>query len=95
MLYVCFEKTVLFFWRRIHPRAESVRRGVMIVIAPFCEMVCEFLSRNVCRGVFKVDYDQLLVLICRKQQWRFTTGLNAQKIAILCLETPSVVEYMT
>lgn len=49
------------------------------------EVVNEFLSRNIGRCVFKVNDDQLLVLIRRVQQGRLSTGLQAEEVAVLSL----------
>lgn len=39
------------------------RRWGMVVVAPFCEMVCEFEAWGVGGGVFEIDDYELFVLV--------------------------------
>lgn len=50
-------------------------------------MVGELQARGIGGGVFEVDDNELLVLICRQEQRRLCGRLHAKKIAILGLET--------
>ncbi len=49
MLDIGLEEAVLFFRSRISIGVESVGfQGIVIIVAPLCEVVGEFKSRNIC-----------------------------------------------
>lgn len=65
VLDVCFQKAVLFFFCGVVCLSEGIGSvGVVVVIAPFCEVVCEFEARDVGGRIFKVDDYELFVFIC-------------------------------
>lgn len=39
--------------------------GVVVIVAPFCKVVCEFEAGGVGGGILKVDNDELLVGVLR------------------------------
>lgn len=57
--------------------ASFWKSGGRVVIAPFREVVCEFETRGISRGVLEVDYDELLVVVLGKEEggwWRPRVG---------------------
>ena len=60
-------------------------------------MVGKLQARGIGGGVFEVDDNELLVLICRQEQRRLCGRLHAKKIAILSLETSqyNISQYLT
>lgn len=62
---------------------------VMIIIAPFCEVVCELETRGVCGGVFEVDNDKLFVGVGWVEKGGFAGWFEAEDIAVLCLSSVS------
>lgn len=62
---------------------------IMIVVAPFCEVVCELETRGICGGIFEVDDDKLFVGISWEEEGRFAGWFEAEDIAILCLGSVS------
>lgn len=66
VLHVCQDKTPLLLGLGVDRRITGVRLArVVVVVSPFCEVIRKFVAPNICAGVFKVDDDQLLVLILR------------------------------
>lgn len=64
-----FDKTALLFGCWIDFLVDRVRNfRVMIVVAPFCEVICELEAWNIGIGVFEVDDDKLLVLVSRREK---------------------------
>lgn len=58
MLNISFEEAVLLFWCGICIRIEGIWLGrIMVVVAPFREVVCEFEAGDVGRGILEVDND--------------------------------------
>lgn len=57
----------------------------MVVVAPFCEVVCEFEARGVAGGVFEVDHDELFVGVGGKEEGGFGGGEEAEDVAVLGL----------
>ena len=67
----------------------------MVVIAPFCEMVCKFQAWSIGVCVLEVDDYELLVLVCGEEERRFTGGLDTEDVAVLCLSLLVIVkEYL-
>lgn len=88
MVEVGFDEAVLLLRRGIVAlSAAGVRGGrVVVIVGPFGEVICELKSRQIGRGVFKVDDDKLLVFILRLQKRRLlVVGPNAEDVAVLCL----------
>jgi len=65
--------------------ADVGRGGVVVVVAPFCEVVCEFETGGVAGGVFEVDYDELFVGVCGEEEGGFGGGEEAEDVAVLGL----------
>ena len=64
MHYVAPNKPMLLLWCRISLGiASETRGGMMVVVTPFSEVVCELHPRRIGVGVLKVDNDELFVLI--------------------------------
>ena len=42
--------------------------GIVIIVAPFCEMVGKFKTWSVCRRIFEVNDDQLLVSVLGEEK---------------------------
>lgn len=59
---------------------------MVIVVAPFREVVRKLQARCVGVGVLEINHDQLSMFIFRVKQWRFPRRLESQKIAILGLK---------
>src|SRR5271170_4655190 len=59
---------------------------MVIVVAPFREVVRKLQARCVGVGVLEINHDQLSMFICRVKQWRFPRWLESHKIAILGLK---------
>jgi hypothetical protein len=60
-------ETVLFFWCWICTRVACPGPfGIVIVVAPFGEMICEFQGWYIGCRVFKVYYNELFVGISRE-----------------------------
>jgi hypothetical protein len=59
--------------------------GIVVVVAPFCEVVCEFEAGGVGGGVFEVDDDELLVAVGGEKEGGFAGGLEAEDVAVLGL----------
>lgn len=51
------------------------------------KVIGELQARGIGGGIFEVDDNELLVLICRQEQRRLCGRLHAKKVAILSLET--------
>lgn len=86
MVDIGFYEAALFFFRRVVVCITGVRRnGVMIIIAPFCEVICELETRGVGGGVFEVDDDELFVGVSWEEKGRFAGRFEAEDIAVLCL----------
>ena len=63
----------------------------MVVVSPFCEVIGEFMTRQVCSGVFEIDDYELFVLVGWFEQRRFVViKTNSKDIAILCLDIVSL-----
>lgn len=60
-------------------------RGVVVVVAPLREVVCEFEAGVVAGGVLEVDYDELLVGVGREEERGFGGGEEAEDVAVLGL----------
>lgn len=67
--------------------ATGIRgRGVMVVVGPLGEVVGELEPRQIGRGIFKVDDNELLVLVLGLQKGRtLVIRADAQNVAVLCL----------
>lgn len=90
MVYVGFDKATLFFFCRVVLGIAGVGSdGVVVIIAPFCEMVCELETRGISGGVFEVDDDKLFVSIGWEEEGRFAGRFEAQDVAVLCLDSVS------
>jgi hypothetical protein len=77
---------VLFFFGGVVVSVAGVRcDGVVVVVAPFCEVVCELKTGGVGGGVFKVNDDELFVRVGWEEKGRFTGWFEAKDVAILCL----------
>lgn len=59
--------------------------GVVVVIAPFGEVICEFEAGGVAGGVFEVDYHELLVCVGGEEEGGFGGGEEAEDVAVLGL----------
>ena len=69
MRHVCLQKPFLLAGGRVQGRAARVRRRlVVVIVAPFREVVCEFEARRVRIGVLEVDDDEALVLVCGEEE---------------------------
>lgn len=58
---------------------------VMIIVAPLCEVVREFETWCVGRGVLEVDNDELFVTVRWEEERRFGRWEEAENISVLCL----------
>lgn len=58
-------KAALFFGSRICCSIDLPRGrgGIVVVVTPFCEVVCKFEARCVSGSVLEVDHDELFVLV--------------------------------
>lgn len=65
------------------------RDRVVIVVAPFCEMVCKLETWCIGGGVFKVDDYELFVGVGWQEKGRFAGWLETEDIAVLCLDSLS------
>ena len=80
------DEAVLFFWAWVAGCVAGVGlRGVVVVVAPFGEVVGEFHAGCVGRGVLEVDDDKLAMFVVGEEERRLAGGLEAQKVAILSL----------
>jgi len=62
MVYIRTDERFLLFRGRVIIRATSPGfLFVVVVVAPFCEVVCEFKARGIGGCVFEVDDDELFV----------------------------------
>lgn len=70
MVEVGFDEAVLLLGCGIAALGAAGVRGscVVVVVSPFGEVIGEFESRQVGRGVFKVNDDELFVLILGLQE---------------------------
>ena len=72
------DEAALFFWARVAGRVAGVGLGgVVVVVAPFGEVVGEFHAGCVGRGVLEVDDDELAVLVVGEEEGGFAGGLKA------------------
>lgn len=68
MPHICSDEPVLLFRSGVGVCIAGVRRGrVVVVVAPFCEVVCEFESWRVGGGVFEIDHYELFVGVGREK----------------------------
>lgn len=66
MLHVGSNKTALLFKLGVISRIDrpsSLR--VMIVVAPLCKVIGEFIAWKISIGIFEINHHQLFVLISR------------------------------
>jgi hypothetical protein len=83
-----FDEASLFFFSGVVIGITGVRGDrVVVIIAPFCEMVCELETRCVGGGVFKVDDNKLFVGVGWVEEGRFDRRFEAEDIAVLCLDS--------
>lgn len=62
MVDVGFDEAALFFFGGVVLGVAGVGSNrVVVVVAPFCEVICEFEAAGVGGGVFEVDDDELFV----------------------------------
>lgn len=59
---------------------------VVVVVAPFREVVCEFQAGGVGVCVFEVDDDELFVGVCGEEERGGAGGEQAEDVAVLSLE---------
>lgn len=59
--------------------------GVVVVVAPFGEVVGEFEAGGVAGGVFEVDDNELLVCVGGEEEGGFGGGEEAEDVAVLGL----------
>lgn len=70
VIYICSDETLLFFncgvvfsiacpghWSRC-----------MVIVTPFCKVICEFQTRCIGACVFEIDDDKLFVMVRRKEE---------------------------
>ena len=68
MVDVTSDKASLLFQSWVSGCSTSPRLGgVVVIVAPFCEVVCEFEAGKVGGCVFEVDDDELFVGVLRKE----------------------------
>ena len=63
---ISFDETSLFLRRWVS--LFSDRKGllvIVVIVAPFSEMIGKLVSWNISIRVLEVDHNQLLVLVCR------------------------------
>lgn len=87
MLYVRLEESVLLLRSRVGGRVACVGGGgVVVVVGPLCEVVCELEAAGVGACVLKVDDDELLVLVCWLKEGGFlVVWADAEDVAVLGL----------
>jgi hypothetical protein len=65
--------------------------GIVVIIAPFCEVICELETRSVSRGILKVNDHKLLMGVLWKEQGRrggtilWVFGDETENVAVLRL----------
>lgn len=58
----------------------------MVVVGPLGEVVCKFEPGEVGAGVFKINDDELFVLVFGLEQGRLLIiGADTEDVAVLCL----------
>lgn len=87
MINICLDEAPLFLDCRIAIRVTSIGcNGVVIIVSPFGEMVCKFEAYSIGSSVFKIDDNQLLMLVGGLKKRRFlVVGANSENVAILGL----------
>lgn len=64
MRYIGFDETVLLFRSRVLCLSHGVRDlGVVVIVTPFREVICELISLEISICIFKIDDDKLLMLV--------------------------------
>lgn len=71
-----YKRSLLFHARVPRGVAGPWLSGIMIVVAPLCEVVREFQAGCVGRGILEVDDHKLFVGVLGKQEWRW--GLSCR-----------------
>lgn len=93
MVDITFDETALLLQRRVVFGIACPRfRSVVVIVAPFREMVCEFEARCVGGCVFEVYDDELFVGVLGKEKWGGCGAGGgwfrdeAENVAVLCLD---------
>jgi hypothetical protein len=66
---IAADETALLLKRRIQMRIADKGDGEMVVVAPFSEMVSEFETGGIGRGVFEINDHELFVRILGEEEW--------------------------
>jgi hypothetical protein len=66
---IAADETALLLERRIQMRIARKGDGEVVVVAPFSEMVCEFETGGVGRGVFEINDHKLFVRVLGEKEW--------------------------
>ena len=70
MHHITPDEAVLLFGRRVSLGIARVARvWMVIVVAPFSEVVRKLQARRSGVGVLEINHDQLSMFICRVKQW--------------------------
>lgn len=87
MVDIGFDKPPLLVWGGVTGDIARIGPdGVVVVVGPFGKVVCKFEARHVGGGVFKVDHDELFVLVCRLEEGGFfVVRTDAEDVAVLRL----------
>lgn len=86
MAHIGADETVLFRGRGVEFRLESVGFAlVVVVVAPFGEVIGEFEAGEVGVGVFEVNYYEPLVGVGREEKGGLAARRQAEDVAVLSL----------
>ncbi len=87
MVHVRFDGAALFLGRGVAGRVAGVGAGgVVVVVGPFGEVVCEFEAGEVGGGVLEVDYYELFVFVGGLEEGGgLIVGADAEDVAVLSL----------
>ena len=87
MVDVRLHGTALFLGRGVARCVTGVGAGgVVVVVGPFGEVVCEFETREVSGGVLEVDDHELFVFVGGlEERGGLVVGADAEDVAVLGL----------
>jgi len=86
--HVGANEAILLFGSGVEGRvAEPGHLLIVVVVAPFGEVVGELEARGVCVGVLEVNDNQLLVRVGGQEKRRSARGKETEDVAVLGLQS--------
>jgi hypothetical protein len=66
---IAADESALLLERRVQTRIAHKGDGEVVVVAPFREMISEFETGGIGRGVFEINDHELFVRILGEEEW--------------------------